>query len=562
MAEDIGTLILRIEADTKQLKSELGKVDSAVEDFSKSSKKSLIDWKGVAESALGFGFANLSMKAIESFRDLSVEAVKSSIEASSALQQLQFQVGSSASDMVANMRYASNNLVSDLDLMKNANKALALGIKKDDIPALLEVATARAKILGISAGKAFEDITTGVARNSKMILDNLGIVVDLDKANKEYAATIGKTADGLTEAEKKQALLNSTLKESETLIRAMKYADEDMLSSAQKLGVFWENYKKTLGDDIVAMVKFTSEMSGLTGVMTAFNAKAGDLMFPPEVKERILNVARAIQENAKQVSVLNLELNDTKKLYSDFTSLFQTPFKGQTGMDSQIADLDLQLQEVKTKKLDINAQDNYGIAAQTEQSKKLDEQTASLEKQREVLVAHRDLEIARMNALEKGKKIEMEKLVPQEKSLSVVSSEADKYLVGLAIKMKERDTLMEVGKIHEATFKQLESQGKAMSDQEVSLKKQYSIMAAMEFLSGGFLANKAAGYASNALNSLNKVTNNIQPTPTTNTQSPTFSSSLANNGGTTNVFNVGTLSSVSPNETLTMFQDMLNTKVR
>jgi len=156
----------------------------------------------------------------------------------------------------------------------------------------------------------------------------------------------------------------------------------------------------------------------------------------------------------------------------------------------------------------------------------------------------------------------MEKLVPQEKSLSVVSSEADKYLVGLAIKMKERDTLMEVGKIHEATFKQLESQGKAMSDQEVSLKKQYSIMAAMEFLSGGFLANKAAGYASNALNSLNKVTNNIQPTPTTNTQSPTFSSSLANNGGTTNVFNVGTLSSVSPNETLTMFQDMLNTKVR
>jgi hypothetical protein len=561
MAEDIGTLILRIEADAKQLKTELGKIDGAVEDFSKSSKKSLIDWKGVAESALGFGFANLTLKAVESFRDLTINAVKSSIEASAAFQQLQFQVGSSAKDMVANMRYASDNLVSDLDLMKSANKALALGIKKDDIPALLEVATARSKILGISASKAFEDITTGVARNSKMILDNLGIVVDLDKANKEYAATIGKTADGLTEAEKKQALLNSTLKESETLVRAMKYANEDMLTSAQKLGTFWENYKKTLGDDIVATAKFSSEISGLTGVINAFNSKAGDLMFSPEIKARIMDVSRAISDNAKQVSALNLELNDTKKLYTDFTSLFQTPFKGQTGMDSQIADLDLQLQEIKTKKLDINAQDNYGVAAQAEQSKKLDEQTSKLEKQREVLVAHRDLEIARMNALEKSKKIEMEKLVPQEKSLSVVNKEANDYLTGLAIKMKERDTLMEVGKIHESTFKQLESQSKVMSDQEVSLKKQYAIMAAMDFLGGGMLAVGASKYAAQSLEKLNKVTNTVQPTQQS-TNSPTFSSSLTGMGGTTNIFNVGTLSSVSPNETLTMFQDMLNGKVR
>ena len=80
MAEDIGTLVLRIEADTKQLKSELGKVDSSIKDMTSNSKKNFIDFGNVAETALGFGLANLALRAADSIRNFTFETIASTIK--------------------------------------------------------------------------------------------------------------------------------------------------------------------------------------------------------------------------------------------------------------------------------------------------------------------------------------------------------------------------------------------------------------------------------------------------------------------------------------------------
>ena len=53
-----------------------------------------------------------------------------------------------------------------------------------------------------------------------MILDNLGIIIDLDKAYTEYATAINKTKEELTELEKKEALVNEILTESQGLVKA------------------------------------------------------------------------------------------------------------------------------------------------------------------------------------------------------------------------------------------------------------------------------------------------------------------------------------------------------
>ena len=54
-----------------------------------------------------------------------------------------------------------------------------------------------------------------------MILDNLGIVVNSTEANEEYAKSIGKAAYQLTDAEKKQALINKVIADGRKEMQAM-----------------------------------------------------------------------------------------------------------------------------------------------------------------------------------------------------------------------------------------------------------------------------------------------------------------------------------------------------
>ena len=64
-----------------------------------------------------------------------------------------------------------------------------------------------------TASLAVHTRKNGVGRASPLILDNIGILIDAEKTNKAYAASIGKSADQLTIYEKKQALLNRILQE-------------------------------------------------------------------------------------------------------------------------------------------------------------------------------------------------------------------------------------------------------------------------------------------------------------------------------------------------------------
>jgi hypothetical protein len=62
--------------------------------------------------------------------------------------------------------------------------------------------------MGITTEQAFDRLVTGLGRGSAKILDDLGIIVHVTQINEAYATSLGKTADQLTDAEKKQALVN------------------------------------------------------------------------------------------------------------------------------------------------------------------------------------------------------------------------------------------------------------------------------------------------------------------------------------------------------------------
>lgn len=118
-----------------------------------------------------------------------------------------------AAETLGKMRTATRGLVSEVALLEAANKAQLLGLTDLglDLGDLAGVATTLGRAMGQGAAKSVDDLTTALGRQSPMILDNLGISVSLEKANASYAATLGKTADALTEKERKLAFVTAAM---------------------------------------------------------------------------------------------------------------------------------------------------------------------------------------------------------------------------------------------------------------------------------------------------------------------------------------------------------------
>lgn len=115
--------------------------------------------------------------------------------------------------LVGATRTATKGLITDLQLMRQANQAVLLGlpVTAASFAELARGATILGRAVGRDAATALEDLTTGIGRQSRLILDNLGLLVDAEAANQKYARAHGKTADALSEVEKKMAFYDAAL---------------------------------------------------------------------------------------------------------------------------------------------------------------------------------------------------------------------------------------------------------------------------------------------------------------------------------------------------------------
>lgn len=168
----------------------------------------------------------------------------------SVLNDFAASVGGSADAFVEAGQKASQGTIGDFDLILNANRAIQFEVAKtsEQYAQLIELATALGRAQGISDTQALEFITTGIARESRLILDNLGLIIDLDQATKEYAATLGKQADQLTQAERKAALLAAAYEQGATAIAANRDAAQSAATQYERLDANFQNLRDVLGE--------------------------------------------------------------------------------------------------------------------------------------------------------------------------------------------------------------------------------------------------------------------------------------------------------------------------
>lgn len=199
-------------------------------------------------------------------------------EAATGLQQrssfanLASSHGAMANTIIADLKRASGETVATKDIIEKAGTAMLLGIPADKLSKLMEIARASSRVTGESITKSYEDISLAVARGSRMILDNLGIIISEEKAYKEYAATLHKSSEQLTDAEKKQAFMNATLAAGEEIIKRVGVSGMTAAEKMQRFEARMANLKEIVGVGFLAALSVVQGALNLTASGALFLA--------------------------------------------------------------------------------------------------------------------------------------------------------------------------------------------------------------------------------------------------------------------------------------------------
>jgi len=188
--------------------------------------------------------------------------------------------GADATPMLQRLRQASQGTVDDMNLMLSANKAMMLGVTQnaDEMARLVEVAAVRGRAMGLSTQQAFNDIVTGIGRMSPMILDNLGILTGGQRGMEEYAKSIGKTAEALTDLEKRQYLVNKVLEGAQAPTEDAASGFEALDAQAKNLKASWAvGVGDIFGPAARAIADFTASALQSQEVLEPYTAALADL---------------------------------------------------------------------------------------------------------------------------------------------------------------------------------------------------------------------------------------------------------------------------------------------
>lgn len=214
---------------------------------------------------------DLAMGAFSKFKETAVAAFEFA-EAGAQIRQTK----DSFADLgisIESMRSAVNGTVPDMTLMSGA-LTLNAGASKTmqaaytaAVPQLLQMSKAASK-LNPSLGDTtymFQSLSTAAKKQSSMIADNLGIVVKQGVAYQEYAKSINKSVDALTDEEKSLAFLNELLKSGNTLIEQAGGNVDSLTDSYSRVRTNLENATNGLKEQTGAAGGLVDAIATLTG---------------------------------------------------------------------------------------------------------------------------------------------------------------------------------------------------------------------------------------------------------------------------------------------------------
>lgn len=192
------------------------------------------------------------------------------------------RIGENAGEMLASMKEASFGLISDFNLIKAANKALILGLPAgaEAMGELSQAAVRLGLATGVDAAQAMDQLTSGIATQRKMTLQQLGLTVDAAVANEKLADSLGISADSLTAAQKKTAFYNETLEQARMRIEELGDFSVGFGGQIDQLKISIANFSRdsakfisAFGDTLLQVFSEATDLTSQFGQSLEFNAE-------------------------------------------------------------------------------------------------------------------------------------------------------------------------------------------------------------------------------------------------------------------------------------------------
>lgn len=282
---------------------------------------------GKAAAALGIG---LSAGALaKGVYDLTVIGAQAQ-QVEQSFESLSRSAGQSGDKLLEALKVASRGTISETELMQKANFAMLAGGNEmaNALPQLLEIARAASIGLGEDMGFMFDSIVKGIARGSPLILDNLGLIVSLEEANKKYADSLGVSVSALTEQQKQQALLNDILSQAPDYIASVGAESTTAAEKVVSMSVAMDELKAAIGTFLVeaGTADFVGNIAGEITYVTDRFRDFGDVaerFGTLEAVKASAKLAKALQDLGYEFKRTGMSVAEYNKRWEEATDLYQ-----------------------------------------------------------------------------------------------------------------------------------------------------------------------------------------------------------------------------------------------
>ncbi|MFM8320998.1 MAG: hypothetical protein ACKOC5_08805 [Chloroflexota bacterium] len=221
-----------------------------------------VDAKGFNQGIRGLssGLGKLAAAVAAAFSIGAVVAFgKSALDASSRLEAaligLQSVVNGTGGSFSQAKKFLEDFVADGLIPMADAATAYknlaARGYNTDQIARTLMAlknSAAFGRQASLSMGQAVKGATEGLKNENSILVDNAGVTKNVSKMWQEYARSIGKTVETLTQQEKIQAEVNGILAETRFQVGDAARMSETYAGQVAKLGASWERFKAAVGE--------------------------------------------------------------------------------------------------------------------------------------------------------------------------------------------------------------------------------------------------------------------------------------------------------------------------
>ena len=265
----------QVETGLKGVEQEARKASSVLEDFS----------RGIVQG-IGIGAATTAIAGLSNaFSSLPAAIERGAFvnDISESFQNLATAAGVSSDALINKFSSALGDTIPKVDAMKQANELLLGGLDPSQFDLVAQAARAFADVTGTDATQGMNALTDSLLRGNDKALKNLGIVIDNEKAYKEYAKSIGATGKELSEEGKVLATREAVLRAVSEKMKELGVVTNDAGDNINKLKSAFQNQIDKAAESIAtnetlnlaldklattaANLDFTPIINGLTSII-------------------------------------------------------------------------------------------------------------------------------------------------------------------------------------------------------------------------------------------------------------------------------------------------------